>query len=94
MKQKPDRLAQRRAQLVAQAEAQREQLSRYCQQLEPPIRLVENGYRFAKSLRRSPLLVAGLAALLLKSPWRKLARIPKFAWSGWKALQIARQWAR
>jgi hypothetical protein len=35
-----------------------------------------------------------MAALLAKTPWRKLAAFPKWAWRGWRVLRFFRGWLR
>jgi hypothetical protein len=87
-------LAQERARLVGLAEVQRVRLAEYSAQFEGPARLTGSILGCFASLRRSPLLVTALAALLAKTPWRKLARLPKWAWRGWRILQFFRGWAR
>jgi len=89
-----ERIAQRRAELLARADAQRAALGYYYQQFERPVRQAETAVGLANSLRRSPLFLTGLAAVLLRTPWRKLARVPKFAWRGWRVLQFVRSLKR
>jgi hypothetical protein len=85
-------LAQHRAELVARANAQRLQLAEYVRQFEGPVHLAEGMVGLANSVRRSPLLLTGLALVLLRTPWRKFARIPKLAWGAWRIWQFVRQW--
>lgn len=87
-------LVQRRLELVARAQAQRAELARSYRQIEAPVRLAQAGLGFANSLRRSPLFVAGAAALLLRTPWRRMARVPRLLWRGWRILQFVRGFAR
>jgi hypothetical protein len=91
---KGEELARRREQLLARADAQRAELSAYHRQFEGPVRATETVLGFANRLRRSPLLITGLAAVLIRTPWRKLARVPRWVWRGWKTLQFVRSWAR
>jgi hypothetical protein len=83
-------LAQRRELLVARAQSQREELAYYVRQFHGPVRVVGAVYGLGQTLGRSPLLITGLAALLMKTPWRRLARVPRWAWRGWKILQLFR----
>lgn len=85
-------LAERRAQLIARSEEQRRMLSFYCRQFEGPVRLGESAFGFAKTLGRSPLFITALAAGLMKTPWRRLARWPKLAWKAWKIFRFVRGW--
>jgi hypothetical protein len=87
-------LAQRRAELVARAETDRVRLAYYYRQIQAPVRLMQTGWGVASNLRRSPLLVTAVAALLIRSPWRRAARLPKLVWRGWQVLQFVRGWAR
>jgi hypothetical protein len=87
-------LAQRRLELVARADAQRAQLADYYRQIEAPVRLIQAGLGFANSLRRSPVLMAGTAAVLWRTPWRRMARVPRLLWRGWKVVQFVRGFAR
>jgi hypothetical protein len=80
---------------VRQADLQRMQLALYHSRLEGPVAAAGVALGFLNSLRRSPpLLITGLAVLLLKTPWRRLSRIPRLAWRGWKMVQFVRGWAR
>ena len=94
MNSRLEELARRRADLVARSDSQRAQLTYYYQQLEGPLKVTEATLGLANALRRAPLFVTGLAAVLLRTPWRRLARIPKLAWRGWKILRFVRSWAR
>lgn len=94
MKSRWDELARRRAALIARAEAQRAELAFYARELEGPARIAESLGGFLNSVRRSPLLITGLAAVLIRTPWRKLARWPKWIWRGWRAAQFVRGWTR
>ncbi len=87
-----EELARRRAELIAQADAQRAQLALYAQQFEGPVRAVGTVFGLVNSLRRSPLAVTALAAVLMRTPWRKLARVPKLAWRSWRIWSFVRSW--
>ena len=89
-----DALAQKRARLMALSDTQRAELASYHARFEGPIRATSAVLGLASSLGRSPLAIAGLAALLMKTPWRKLARVPKLAWRGWTLWKFARTWIR
>jgi hypothetical protein len=87
-------LARRREELIARAEVQRAQLSLYGRQFHAPLRVAETVYRFGKTLRQSPLAVTALAALLTRTPWRRLGRVPKLIWRTWRILRFVQSWAR
>jgi hypothetical protein len=84
-------LAQRREALVARAELQRARLAREYQRFDGPVRIAGAAFTFASALGRSPLALTATAALLAKTPWRKLARLPKLAWRGWKIIRLVRR---
>ena len=87
-------LAERRARLVAKSDLQRMELAYHYARFEGPVQLTGAFLGLLNSLRRSPLAITGLATLLVKTPWRRLARIPKLAWRGWRVLQFVRGWMR
>ena len=94
MSSKGEELARHREQLLARVEAQRLELSVFHRQFEGPVRAIEMVLGFVNSLRRSPLVITGLVAVLIRTPWRKLARVPRWVWRVWKAFQFVRSWAR
>lgn len=81
-------------QLQARAELQRARLASYHAQIERPIEFMEMTWSCVSSLRRSPLVLTGMAALLMKTPWRRVARFPKLAWRGWRIYRFVRNWAQ
>jgi len=85
-------LEERRALLVARAAAQRDRLSALHQQCARPIRLAEHGLQVMRSITRSPLIVAGASAVLMRTPWKKLSRAPRWAWSAWRVAKAVRGW--
>jgi hypothetical protein len=94
VKANQEALARRREELVARSDAQRAELSVRARRLEGPVYAVGSALGLLNSLRRSPLLVTGLAAVLIRTPWRKLARWPKWVWRGWRFAQLVRGWTR
>lgn len=94
MRQRAEQLARKREQLVARADGQRAQLSEYWRRLEPPAQLAAGVFGLVNSVRRSPLLITGLGLLLLKTPWRRLARAPLLIWRGWSVLNFVRRLIR
>lgn len=87
-------LAQRRERLVARSDELRRQLSDHCRAFQGPVQAAGLVYGLAAGLRRSPLLITGLGILLMKTPWRSVARLPKLAWRGWQILQFIRKFAK
>ena len=90
MSSRLDQLADRRAQLLVRSELQRQQLADCCRRFDRPLKLAESVGGFVRAIRRSPLFISALAFALMKTPWRKLARIPKLVWRCWKLLQFIR----
>jgi hypothetical protein len=89
------KLVDRRAQLVSHSELQRAKLSLHYSRLQGPIEATGMVFGVLNTLRHSPpLMITGTAIVLLKTPWRRLARIPKLAWRGWKMLQFVRSLGR
>jgi len=87
-------LTEKRARLVAQCATQRAALGAQYQQFQRPARLAQSTLGLWNTIRRSPLFLTAAAALLVRTPWRKMARFPKLAWRGWKIFQFARSWMK
>lgn len=94
MSSNPEEFARRREELIARAEAQRVEIGYQTQRLCAPLRMAETAFNTVNTVRRSPLLMTGIGLLLLKTPWRRLAIVPKVAWRGWQVLQFARRFLR
>lgn len=73
-----------RALLSAQAEAQRDCLSAQLAHLDKRLKMANTALS-AFSILKSPLVLASLAAVLIKFRWLKPSRIARWAWQGWKA---------
>ena len=84
-------LAQTRARLIARAAAQREQLALCADALSKPLLIAEQAGRFLRIFTSSPIVLAGLSTVLLKTPWRRVAKVPAWLWSGWKIFRTVRQ---
>ena len=76
-------IMQRRAELQARIAAQREQLSDFGTRLETPLAIADQGLAAIRFLRSNPVLVAGVAALLVIRR-RGMVGLLKFVWRGWK----------
>jgi len=87
-------LEQRRAELVARSDMHRLELTQFYRRFAGPVHVGTSAIGLLDSLRRSPLFVTAAVAILLKTPWRRLARLPKLAWRGWRVLQFLRGWTR
>ena len=76
-------IVRRRAALVAQAAAQRDELDRLIEPWQKPLALVDRGIEIVQRLRAHPLVIAAGVALLVWMGRRKLSR-----WAG----RIAAVW--
>jgi len=81
-------LHQRRAQLVARARAEREQLAADLARADTALAWLERGRSVLAEVRRRPLLLA--AAVLLAMAWRP-RRVLKLLASGWSLWQLYRR---
>lgn len=74
---------QRRGELLAKISSQREQVAQIGTRWQAPLALADQGLAALRFLRSRPLLVAGVAALLV---WRRrgLAGLAKTGWKLWK----------
>jgi hypothetical protein len=82
-----EQIERRKALLVARGALQRDEMATAFTRLERPVRLGEQLLRFVKK----PLVITGLAALLLKTPWKRFAKWPGFLWRAWQFMSIFRQ---
>jgi len=82
-----EEVQRRKAILVARCARQREDIGVAFTRLEQPVRIGEQLLRFFKK----PLVITGLAAILLKTPWKRFARWPGLLWRAWQFLGIFRQ---
>lgn len=75
---------QRRGELLAKISSQREQVAQIGTRWQVPLALADQGLAAWRFLRSRPLLVAGVAALLV---WRRrgLAGLAKTGWKLWKS---------
>jgi hypothetical protein len=85
MTQKLIELAERRARLIAKAEAQRATLAQSVQPWRRPLAVVDQGWA---AIKRHPALVAGAAVMLVV--WRP-RNIGKWLRRGWVAWQVVRK---
>jgi len=74
---------QRRGELLAKITSQREQVVQIGARLEKPLALADQGLAVLRFMRSRPLLVAGVAALLV---WRRRGAlgVMKLGWRAWK----------
>lgn len=81
-------LRQRRGELLARIAVQRGQVGEIASRCEGPLALADQGLSVFRFLRARPLLVAGVAALLV---WRRrgaagMIRTGWWAWKGYRYL--------
>ena len=74
---------QRRGELLAKITSQREQVVQIGARLEKPLALADQGLAVLRFMRSRPVLVAGVAALLV---WRRRGAlgVMKLGWRAWK----------
>ncbi|HXU94474.1 MAG TPA: YqjK family protein [Gallionella sp.] len=74
---------QRRGELLAKIDGQREQVAQIGARWQAPLALADQGLVVLRSLRFRPVLVVGVVALLL---WRRrsLAGLAQTGWKLWK----------
>ena len=74
---------QRRGELLAKITSQREQVVQIGARLEKPLALADQGLAMLRFMRSRPVLVAGVAALLV---WRRRGAlgVMKLGWRAWK----------
>lgn len=66
MSAKIDAIAQRRAELIARAERQRQETAYYFSQCEKPLRVIDTGWSIYRSIREHPVLISVIGAVLGK----------------------------
>jgi hypothetical protein len=86
MNEKMIELMERRDKLLARVAVQRDELADIGLQLHSPLSLVDKGVAVARFLRFHPLLVAGVAALLVIRR-RSVADLVWVGWSAWKVIR-------
>ena len=76
-------LRQRRGELLAKIAAQREQVTLVGARWRAPLAVADQGLAVLRFVRARPLLVAGVAALLV---WRRrgMVGVAKLGWRAWK----------
>jgi hypothetical protein len=82
-------IKRRREWLVQRAAEQRRTLDLLYRTYEKPM---ETGARVFGYLKffKSPLVLTGVGALLMRTRWRKFSGLPRWAWRGWKLFQVGR----
>jgi len=83
-------ISRRRTELVARAEAQREEIGRLTHRWHTPLTFVDRGFALVCSFRTHPLAVAIGVALLLRIPGGRLGLWIERLWSGWRLYQSVR----
>jgi len=85
-------LHQRRAQLVARAQTEREQLAVQLARADAVLAWLERGRGALEAVRRRPLLLAAAAALILVLRPRRTLRLLASGWSLWQLYRRAQLW--
>jgi hypothetical protein len=93
---KLDLILQRRATLIARAESQRQEIAAHFSECEKPLRLIDFGMNIYRAVRRHPLFLTVLGALLGKlvasrlSFFQKLGPWPGRIMAGWNLFSRVR----
>ena len=82
-----EEIERRKAFLIARSADQRKELALIFNRLERPVQMGEQIIRFFKK----PLVITGLAALLLKTRWKRFAKWPGLLWRGWQFFNVFRR---
>jgi hypothetical protein len=83
-------ITERKAQLVNLAASQRTNLGAIGRVWEQPFRVASQ----VNSFMRNPLVLAGLGLVMAKMPWRRLFKVSRFAYKGWKIMKIVQMFRR
>lgn len=83
MNEKMLAVMQRRGELLAKIASQREQVQQVGARWQAPLALADQGLAALRFIRARPVLVAGVAALLV---WRRRGAlgVARMAWRAWK----------
>jgi hypothetical protein len=82
-------LAERRATLVARAEAQRAELSQALAAWRSPLRMIDQGIAAVRYVGRNPVVLAGVvAAMVVFRPLRLVKWLPP-GWLMWRVVRVA-----
>jgi hypothetical protein len=79
-----EQIQSRKAALLAVCDEQREQIAFIYERVQQPVAMGTRAIRMFKS----PLFLTGLAALLVRTRWRRFAKVPGWIWKGWRLVQI------
>jgi len=89
MNEKLIELAEQRAALVVRAAAQRAELSQALSSWGRPLNVVDQGWALVRYLGSNPMVLGGVAALLIAfRPWRMVKWLPP-GWLLWRFVRMA-----
>lgn len=80
-------LEERKARLLAEAGAQREQVRLYFREVQRPIKMAGTFTKIATN----PLVLLGLSAITIKLPWKRAFKVGRFVFKGIKLFRLARR---
>lgn len=87
-------LVARRQRLIAQAAAQRSVLSQQMQPWRARLELADRGVSVVRTAGRHPLLLAGVAVLMVLWRPRRAVRLLQYGWMGWQmARKLGSAWS-
>lgn len=83
-------VTRRRLALQSLANAQRAQIRASIAVWEKPARTA----RAVNSFVRNPLVLAGFGLVMAKMPWRRLMKVSRFAYKGWRIMKMVQLFRR
>lgn len=86
-----EKISCRRAALVAQAAAQREEVGRLTQKWQTPFALADHGIALVRTLRTHPLAIVLGVALVVRMQRHRLNVWIERIWAGWQVYRSLRE---
>lgn len=83
---------QRRSELLASIDSQREQVAKAAVHWQRPLEFADQGLAAVRFLRSNPLILAGVSTLLVIRR-RGVVGLGMAAWKGWKLYRLAKSLA-
>ena len=93
MNRQMSEVMQRRGELLVKIAAQRQQIAQLGARWQIPLGLADRGLVVVRSMRSHPLLVAGIAALLVMRR-RGMPGLMQAAWSLWKTYRTVSDFSK
>lgn len=90
MNGRPETLAAKRARLIVQSAQQRAALAQQFEPWRTPLAVADQGVAIVRTVSQHPLLVAGVAVLLMAWRPRRAVRWLQYGWMAWQVVQQLR----